>query len=98
MRTDVVIQKIKRRLNTTHFWVVIGVLGIWVIVLQNFGVFTSNDSKTPEVYVTGGYIDADVSGSVDVDAVNETVDVYVEGGDVDVDGEVSLKGGYTSIW
>ena len=48
--------------------------------------------------MTGGYIDADVSGSVAVDAVNETVDVYVEGGDVDVDGEVSLKGGYTSIW
>lgn len=72
----------------TQFWIVLGVLGIWVIVLQNFGVFTSNDSKTPEVYVTGGYIDA----------VNETVDVYVEGGDVDVDGEVSLKGGYTSIW
>lgn len=37
--------------------------GIWMIVLQNFNVFDNRQ----DVYVRGGYIDADVSGSVSVD-------------------------------
>ena len=37
--------------------------GIWMIVLQNFIVFDNRQ----DVYVRGGYIDADVSGSVSVD-------------------------------
>lgn len=38
-------------------------VGIWMIVLQNFNVFDNRQ----DVYVRGGYIDADVSGSVSVD-------------------------------
>ena len=37
--------------------------GIWMIVLQNFNVFDNRQ----DVYVRGGYIDANVSGSVSVD-------------------------------
>jgi len=47
--------------------VIIGV-GIWAIVLQNAGIIPTKQN----VYVKGGYINADVSGSVDVD---NTVDV-----------------------
>ena len=45
--------------------------GIWMIVLQNFNIFDNRQ----DVYVKGGYIDADVSGSVDVD---NTVDVNLD--------------------
>lgn len=45
--------------------------GIWMIVLQNFNVFDNRQ----DVYVRGGYIDADVSGSVSVD---NTVDVNLD--------------------
>ncbi len=45
--------------------------GIWMIVLQNFNVFDNRQ----DVYVRGGYIDADVSGSVSVD---NTVDVNID--------------------
>jgi hypothetical protein len=52
-------------------------LGIWVIVLQNAGVIpklvgTKNGTQT--VYVTGGNINADVNGSVNVD---NTVDINI---------------------
>ena len=43
-------------------------IGIWVVVLQNAGIIPTKQN----VYVKGGYIDADVSGSV---RVNNTVDV-----------------------
>lgn len=46
-------------------------VGIWMLVLQNFNIM--NDSK--DVYVRGGYIDADVSGSVSVD---NTVDINIQ--------------------
>ncbi len=59
--------------------VIIGI-GIWAIVLQNAGIIPTKQN----VYVNGGYIDADVSGSVDVD---NTVRVR---GDVDVSGSVSV--------
>ncbi|MFB0925726.1 MAG: hypothetical protein QMB65_10695 [Vicingaceae bacterium] len=45
--------------------------GIWMIVLQNFIVFDNRQ----DVYVRGGYIDADVSGSVSVD---NTVDINIQ--------------------
>jgi hypothetical protein len=45
-------------------------LGIWVIVLQNAGVIPTKQN----VYVKGGYIDADVNGSVSVD---NTVDINI---------------------
>lgn len=50
--------------------IVIG-LGIWVIVLQNAGVIPTKQN----VYVKGGYIDADVNGTVDVD---NTVSVSID--------------------
>jgi hypothetical protein len=49
-------------------------LGIWVIVLQNAGVIPTKQN----VYVKGGYIDADINRTVDVRgsvSVNNTVDV-----------------------
>jgi hypothetical protein len=51
--------------------------GIWVLVLQNAGIIpklvgAKNGIQT--VYVTGGSIDADVSGSVSVD---NTVDINI---------------------
>jgi hypothetical protein len=56
--------------------IAIGV-GIWVLVLQNAGIIpklvgAKNGIQT--VYVTGGSIDADVSGSVSVD---NTVDINI---------------------
>lgn len=44
--------------------------GIWVLVLQNAGIIpklVGTENGTQTVYVTGGSIDADVSGSVSVD-------------------------------
>lgn len=46
-------------------------LGIWVMVLQNAGVIPSNQN----VYVKGGYIDADVNGYVNV---GNTVDINIK--------------------
>ena len=43
-------------------------IGIWAIVLQNAGVIPTKQN----VYVKGGYIDAEVSGSVNI---KNTVDV-----------------------
>ncbi len=45
-------------------------LGIWVMVLQNAGVIpkiVGTEHGTQTVYVTGGNINADVSGSVSVE-------------------------------
>lgn len=56
-------------------------LGIWVMVLQNAGVIPTKQN----VYVKGGYIDADINGTVDV---RGSVDVS---GSVDVDNTVSVS-------
>ena len=56
--------------------IVIGI-GIWAVVLQNAGVIPTKQN----VYVKGGYIDADVSGSVDIDNtvdVNGYIDVNIQ--------------------
>lgn len=50
-------------------------LGIWVLVLQNAGIIPTKQN----VYVKGGYIDADINGTVDVS------------GSVDVDNTVSVS-------
>lgn len=52
--------------------------GIWVLVFQNAGIIpklVGTENGTQTVYVTGGNIDADVSGSVDV---GNTVDINIE--------------------
>ena len=52
-------------------------LGIWVMVLQNAGVIPTKQN----VYVKGGYIDADVNGTVDVRGsvdIDNTVDINIE--------------------
>lgn len=52
-------------------------LGIWVMVLQNAGVIPTKQN----VYVKGGYIDADVNGTVDVRgsvSVDNTVDINLD--------------------
>jgi len=50
-------------------------LGIWILVLQNAGIIPTKQN----VYVKGGYIDADVNGSVNVR------------GSVSVDNEVDIN-------
>ena len=52
-------------------------VGIWVIVLQNTGIIPTKQN----VYVKGGYIVADVNGSVDVSgsvSVDNTVDINIK--------------------
>lgn len=52
-------------------------LGIWVMVLQNAGVIPTKQN----VYVKGGYIDADIDGTVDVRGsvdVDNTVDINIQ--------------------
>lgn len=58
-------------MKPTNFLLLIIGAGIWVLVLQNAGVIDSNQN----VYVDGGFINADVEGSVDVE---NTVDVNVD--------------------
>ncbi|MFB0923692.1 MAG: hypothetical protein QMB65_00175 [Vicingaceae bacterium] len=45
-------------------------IGVWAIVLQNAGIIPTNQNvkvvNTIDTYVNGGNIDADVSGTVDV--------------------------------
>ncbi|WP_405383760.1 hypothetical protein [Maribacter sp. LLG6340-A2] len=55
--------------------IVIGI-GIWAIVLQNAGIIPTKQN----VYVKGGYVDAEVTGSVDVSGsvdVDNTVDINI---------------------
>ena len=60
-------------------------IGIWVLVLQNAGIIPSKQN----VYVSGGFIDADVNGKVNVenqvdvnlDAINGKNAFYDFGGD-----------------
>ncbi|NQT78744.1 MAG: hypothetical protein HQ565_13615 [Bacteroidetes bacterium] len=56
---------------------IIMTIGIWVVVLQNAGIIPTKQN----VYVKGGYIDAAVSGSVDVSgsvSIDNEVDVNIE--------------------
>ena len=46
-------------------------IGVWTIVLQNAGILSTEHS----VYVSGGYVDAEVEGTVSVD---NTVDINIE--------------------
>lgn len=55
--------------------IVIG-LGIWILVLQNAGIIPTRQN----VYVKGGYIDADINGVVNVRGsvdVDNTVDINI---------------------
>lgn len=54
--------------------IVVIAVGIWAIVLQNAGIIPTKQN----VYVKGGYIDADISGTVDVDDVRGIVNVNVD--------------------
>jgi hypothetical protein len=52
-------------------------IGIWILVLQNAGIIPTKQN----VYVKGGYIDADINGTVDVRgsvSVDNTVDVNLD--------------------
>lgn len=59
--------------------VIITAIGIWAIVFQNAGLIPTSRRvivvNTVDTYVNGGKIDADVSGSVDVD---NQVDINLE--------------------
>lgn len=61
----------KSRNITLKTILIVMTIGIWAIVLQNAGIIPTNQNvkvvNTVDTYVNGGYIDADVSGSVDVD-------------------------------
>lgn len=68
----VMLKKIISNMTSTNYWIIIAAIGIWLIALQNFGVF---GKKSQKVYVVGGYIDANVTGYVDIE---NTVDVNLE--------------------
>ena len=73
-------------MTSTNYWIIIAAIGIWLIALQNFGVF---GKKSQKVYVVGGYIDANVTGYVDIE---NTVDVNVENTvDVNVENTVDVN-------
>ena len=83
---------VRKVYSDRQLWLIILAVGVWMIVLQNIGVF-SKSSGAQSVYVVGGDIDAQIRGSVDVD---NTVPVYVKGGDVDVSGSnVNVEG---NVW
>lgn len=86
---------IRKVYSDRQLWVVTIAVGVWLIVFQNFGVF-SGKSGAQKVYVTGGDIEAYVRGSVDVDnTVDVEGSVWVNGGDIDVSGSsVQVSGGY----
>lgn len=68
-----VILLIWKMYSNSQVWIMAIAIGVWLIVFQNFGVFSKE--KSLSVYVVGGDIDANVCGSVDVD---NTVDVNVD--------------------
>ena len=51
---------------------IIMAVGIWTFVLQNAGIIPTKQN----VYVKGGYVNADINGTLDVNVENE-VDVNV---------------------
>jgi hypothetical protein len=69
-----------QNLNKTSKIILLSIaIGIWAMVLQNAGIIPTNQNvkvvNTVDTHVTGGTIDADVSGRVDVD---NTVSVSVD--------------------
>jgi len=71
--------------------IVIG-LGIWILVLQNAGIIPTKQN----VYVKGGYIDADINGTVKVRGsvdIDNTVSVSID----EVLGENGQKYYYNNI-
>jgi len=65
----------------------IGVLGIWVIVLQNFGVLPVREQK---VYVINS-IDTRVVNTVDANIMTGNVNAFIEGGFLEVENTVSVS-------
>ncbi|OQY74442.1 MAG: hypothetical protein B6D44_04270 [Ignavibacteriales bacterium UTCHB2] len=59
--------------NSKYYKIILAIiaLGIWVLAFQNAGIIPTSQKvkvvNTVDTYVSGGSIDADVSGSVDVD-------------------------------
>ena len=53
---------IKKTYANTYLWIVLTCLGVWILVFLNIG-----SKGVKPVYVVGGDIDADVSGTVSVD-------------------------------
>ena len=90
---------VRRLYSDKQLWIVILTIGVWIIALQNFGLF-SESSGAQRVYVEGGEIDARVRGCVDVENTVEVEgSVWVNGGDVDVSGSsVQINGGFVSTW
>ena len=63
--------------NSTKALLISIAVGIWVLIFQNAGIIPKligTENGTQTVYVTGGSVDAKVSGSVSVD---NTVDVNI---------------------
>ena len=54
---------ISKLFNSKLFWLQVCAVGIWIMVIQGF---IHEDSGAQKVYVVGGNLDAQVSGSVDV--------------------------------
>ena len=73
--------ELKLKSNLSKVILIIMTIGIWVVVLQNAGIIPTKNI----VYVKGGYIEADVSGSV---YVSGSVDVS---GSVSIDNEVDVN-------
>lgn len=82
MKFKAIKNKTQQLFHSRLFWIQVCAVGIWLLVFQNY--FGSEDTAQ-RVYVVGGNIDANVSGSVDVD---NTVDVV---GTVDVDNTVPVR-------
>lgn len=57
--------------RNTHLWIVLTCIGVWMLVFQNFGTGGAKD-----VYVVGGEVEAEVSGSV---RVPNMVDINIQG-------------------
>ncbi len=69
------IEKIMEKISLKAILIAIG-MGIWVMVLQNAGIVPTKQN----VYVSGGYIDADINGTVDVVGkvdIDNTVNVNI---------------------
>jgi multidrug efflux pump subunit AcrA (membrane-fusion protein) len=70
-------------------------VGIWGIFLQNAGIIPTKQN----VYVKGGYIDAEVSGSVDVNGrveVDNTIDVNIH--EINGHNQVTTRAGTHSVF
>lgn len=72
MTQKTAIEKAMAVFSSQLFWIQVCAVGIWLLVIQNF---FGRDDNAQRVYVTGGNIEAQVSGSVDVD---NTVDINIE--------------------